>query len=93
MKRSRFSKERVAYALRQAETGTPVGDVCRQLALAGRNPRAWALAHVFMVSNAGERVDVEVTHRTGPALGHRARADRREIGHVPSGTDRGLIRS
>lgn len=27
MKRSRFSEEQVAYALRQAESGTPVGDV------------------------------------------------------------------
>jgi putative transposase len=31
MKRSRFTEEEIAYALRQAETGTPVGDVCRQL--------------------------------------------------------------
>ena len=31
MKRSRFSEEQIAYALRQAESGTPVGDVCRQI--------------------------------------------------------------
>ena len=31
MKRSKFSEEQVTYALRQAEGGTPVGDVCRQL--------------------------------------------------------------
>ena len=31
MKRTKFSEEPVAYALRQAESGTPVGDVCRQL--------------------------------------------------------------
>ena len=31
MKRSKFSEEQVAYALRQAESGTPVVDVCRQL--------------------------------------------------------------
>jgi putative transposase len=31
MKRSKFSEEQVAYALRQVEAGTPVGDVCRQL--------------------------------------------------------------
>src|SRR5690349_17462630 len=30
MKRSKFSEEQVAYALRQVEAGTPVGDVCRQ---------------------------------------------------------------
>ncbi len=29
MKRSNFSEEQIAYALRQAESGTPVGDVCR----------------------------------------------------------------
>jgi putative transposase len=31
MKRSRFSEEQVTYALRQAESGTAVADVCRQL--------------------------------------------------------------
>ena len=30
MKRSKFSEEQIAYALRQAESGTQVGDVCRQ---------------------------------------------------------------
>lgn len=34
MKESRFSEERIAYALRQADGGTPVGDVCRQLGVA-----------------------------------------------------------
>jgi len=33
MKRSKFSEEQVAYALRQAEAGTAVGDVCRQLGI------------------------------------------------------------
>lgn len=31
MKRSKYSDERITYALRQAESGTPVGDVCRKL--------------------------------------------------------------
>ena len=31
MKKSKFSEEQIAYALRQADTGTPVGDVCRQV--------------------------------------------------------------
>ena len=31
MKRSKFSEEQIAYALRQAESGTPVADVSRQL--------------------------------------------------------------
>ena len=31
MKRSRFSEEQIAYALRLAESGTAVVDVCRQI--------------------------------------------------------------
>jgi len=31
MKKSRFSEEQILYALRQAESGTPPADVCRQL--------------------------------------------------------------
>jgi putative transposase len=31
MKRSRFPEEQVASALRQAESGPPVAEVCRQL--------------------------------------------------------------
>ena len=29
MKKSKFSEEQIAYALRQAESGSPVSDVCR----------------------------------------------------------------
>ena len=36
MKRARFSEEQVAYALRQAESGTAVADVCRQLGVCRR---------------------------------------------------------
>lgn len=30
MKRSKFSESQIAYLLKQAETGTTVGEVCRQ---------------------------------------------------------------
>jgi putative transposase len=33
MKTSRFTEAQVAYALRQAEAGTPVSDVCRGLGI------------------------------------------------------------
>ena len=49
MKRSRYSDEQIAYALRQAESGTPVADVCRSSASAKRrstsgrrSTRTWA---------------------------------------------------
>ena len=41
MKRSKFSEEQVVYALRQAESGTPVGDVCRQLGVSEATFYAW----------------------------------------------------
>jgi hypothetical protein len=34
MKTSRYSEEQVAYALRLAESGTPVADVRRQIGIA-----------------------------------------------------------
>ena len=41
MKRSRFSDEQIAYALRQAESGTAVADVCRQLGIAEATYYVW----------------------------------------------------
>ena len=41
MKQSKFSEEQVAYALRQAESGTPVGDVCRQLGVSEATFYVW----------------------------------------------------
>lgn len=31
MKKSRFTGEQIAFALRQAEVGTPVAEVCRKM--------------------------------------------------------------
>ena len=41
MKRSRFSEEQIVYAIRQAESGTPVGDVCRQLGVSDATFYFW----------------------------------------------------
>ena len=41
MKRSRYSDEQIAYALRQAESGTAVADVCRQLGISEATFYVW----------------------------------------------------
>ncbi len=41
MKRSKFSEEQIAYALRQAEGGTPAADVCRQLGVSEATFYLW----------------------------------------------------
>ncbi len=41
MKRSKFSEEQIAYALRQAEGGTPASDVCRQLGISKATFYLW----------------------------------------------------
>ena len=41
MKCSKFSEERIAYALRQVEVGTPASGVCRQLGVSEATFYAW----------------------------------------------------
>src|ERR1700722_4729238 len=41
MKRSRFTDEQIAYALRQAESGTAVADVCRQIGISEATFYIW----------------------------------------------------
>ena len=41
MKRSKFSEEQIVYAIRQAESGTPIGDLCRQLGVSDATFYAW----------------------------------------------------
>ena len=41
MKKSRFTEEQITYALRQADSGTPVVDVCRQLSVSEATFYVW----------------------------------------------------
>lgn len=41
MKKSRFSEEQIAYALRMADGGTPVVDVCRQIGISEATFYRW----------------------------------------------------
>ncbi len=41
MKKSRYTEEQIAFALRQAESGTPVADVCRQMGISEASFYVW----------------------------------------------------
>jgi putative transposase len=41
MKKSRYAEEQIAFALRQAESGTPVADVCRQMGISEASFYVW----------------------------------------------------
>lgn len=41
MKKSKFTEEQIAYALRQVESGTPVLDVCRKLGITEQTFYRW----------------------------------------------------
>ena len=41
MKRSKFTEEQIAFALRQADTGTKVPEICRQLGISQATFYAW----------------------------------------------------
>ena len=41
MKKSRYTDEQIAFALRQAEGGSPVADVCRQMGVSEASFYVW----------------------------------------------------
>ncbi|CAG9247701.1 Insertion element ISR1 uncharacterized 10 kDa protein A3 [Burkholderia diffusa] len=41
MKKSEFSEEQIAYALKQAELGTPVAEVCRKMRISDSTFYHW----------------------------------------------------
>lgn len=43
MKASKFSEAQIAFVLKQAEDGTPIGEVCRKAGISGRDVLQLAL--------------------------------------------------
>ena len=56
MKRSTFSEEQVAYALRQAEAGTAVADVCRPIGVSDATFYVWKKKYAHLGVSERRRV-------------------------------------
>ncbi len=48
IKRSKFSEEQIVYALRQAESGPPIGNLCRQYGIADQTFYAWKMKYAHL---------------------------------------------
>ncbi len=48
MPKKRFSEEQIAFALRQAESGTSVGEICRKMGVADATFYRWKKAYAGM---------------------------------------------
>lgn len=48
MKRSRYTPEQVTFAMRQAESGTPVPEVCRKMDIAEQTFYCWKKKYAGM---------------------------------------------
>ena len=50
MKKSKFSEEQIAFALRMAETGTKVAEVCRKMGITEQTYYRWKKKYGLGVS-------------------------------------------
>jgi putative transposase len=48
MKKSQYTAEQIAFALRQAESGTPVEEVCRKMGIAEQTFYRWKKKYLGM---------------------------------------------
>jgi len=48
MKKSRYTTEQIAFALRQAESGAAVPDVCRKMGISEQTYYRWKMKYVGM---------------------------------------------
>jgi putative transposase len=56
MKKSRYTEEQIAFALKQAELGTPVADVCRKLGVSEQTFYRWKTKYGGMMPSDMKRM-------------------------------------
>lgn len=56
MKRSKFTEEQIAFALKQAELGVPIGEICRRLGVAEQTFYRWKAKYGSMLPSNVKRL-------------------------------------
>ena len=56
MKKSKYTEEQIAFALKQAEHGTPVSEVCRKLGIAEQTFYRWKSKYGGMLPSDMKRL-------------------------------------
>ena len=56
MKRSKFSEQQIAFILRQAEEGVPVGEVCRKVGVSEQTYYRWRKRYGGMMPSEMKRL-------------------------------------
>lgn len=85
MKKSRFSEEQIAFALRQTESGTPISEITRKMGIAEQTFYRWKGKYggmgVAEAQATGVKVvaDGELTPEEGTALTNILEARRKAI--------------
>ena len=74
MKKSRFTEEQIAYALRLAEGGTPVADVCRQIGISEATFYTWKKKYAGARRHRAAQAQ-DARGRERAAAAHRGRPD------------------
>lgn len=65
MRRTRYTKEQIAFTLRQAETGTLVGEVIRNMGISKQTFYRWEKQHGQMGGNFRSSFDCATFRSTG----------------------------
>lgn len=56
MKRTKFSEQQIAFILRQAEEGVPVGEVCRKVGISEQTYYRWRKRYGGMMPSEMKRL-------------------------------------
>ena len=65
MKKTRYTEEQIAFALRQADTGTPVGEVIRKMGISTQTFYRWKKQYGQMGVDEIQRLWTDWKRRTG----------------------------